>query len=203
MKKVKEIKSSNDYDNDFFNDDDCYVTRKSGGNVYEVFIDDYITEPKNYRNLFEVLANAEEVDEVVFMINSYGGSADTMIQILSAMRQTKAKTTTKVFAAGSAATYIALAADNIIIDEFATFMFHGMIWSHMGSVSNGKAKFDHCINSMNMLNKTYLSMVLSDEEIELISKGDHEIWITGAQVIERMTEKGLVQEDSEESSEDE
>lgn len=98
-----------------------------------IYIDDEITEPSNYRKEFEALINATQNDSVTIVINSPGGSCDTGIQLVSAIKQCNAHVTAYIPSmCASMATGIALACDNWIIGEHTAFMCHTASWGSLG-----------------------------------------------------------------------
>jgi ATP-dependent protease ClpP protease subunit len=51
-----------------------------------VFIDDDITDPRNYRDVIHCLATCSENDSVNLLVNSSGGRTDSIWQIIEAMK---------------------------------------------------------------------------------------------------------------------
>ena len=92
---------------------------------YEFYIDQDILEPSYYRNLITVLNNATENDLVILNINSQGGSLDSAISIMQALRDTQAETIAHtVGSCYSAATLLALSCNNVDVGEFSNWMIH-------------------------------------------------------------------------------
>lgn len=98
-----------------------YVSADEDLEIYEYF--DYPAfGPKTVRQAVE---NCPTDEELVFEINSYGGSAFSGAEIYSVLRDAKVKTRAEIQSlAASAASYLALGCDEVWISPVAQMMIH-------------------------------------------------------------------------------
>ena len=75
------------------NDQDFIKSSKIELTNYEVFLDEELSEPSNYRELISVLFNASENDTITFYINTIGGSLATTLAIIEGIKHTNATVT--------------------------------------------------------------------------------------------------------------
>ena len=91
---------------------------------------------QDIKNVIKTLYEAKSTDVVTINVSSNGGSVDTMIQIVSAMKDSKAKVNTKcLLICLSAGAGILLAGDEKTHKDTSLFMLH--------LANNGQATFPH------------------------------------------------------------
>lgn len=96
----------------------------------DVYLDQNIGPLAYYRNLIYYMHNMQEQDELRIWIDNYGGSLDTALAIIDAMRGAQGKITCIVSGnAASAASLIALSADNLVVGDHSRFMCHAATYS--------------------------------------------------------------------------
>lgn len=148
-----------------------YVYGTPVATEYRYYLDDSVSDPQDYHELFELLANAGENDLVRIIISNFGGSLVTCIAIVNAIRSTKAMTmgvlASVAYSAGGA---IWLACEGQEVQQHVGFMAHDAQGGSFGSLFQQKQSIEH---EMEILRSLYLDVYegfLSEEEIELVLK---------------------------------
>ena len=154
---------------------------------YEFYIDQDILEPSYYRNLITVLNNATENDLVILNINSQGGSLDSAISIMQALRDTRAETIAHtVGSCYSAATLLALSCNNVNVGEFSNWMIHDGSYAVASKSSDivTRASFENKF-IRNIFKSVYIPFI-SEQEMNDVMRGV-DLWMTSEEVRERFT----------------
>lgn len=153
---------------------------------YDIFIDESIDSPAYYRSVIGALNKASETDTVSFFINSGGGIVSTASSIIHAMDRCKAKITAHLVGdCCSAATMIALHADEWEISDNVTFMVHTCSFGLGNSAEKIKDHHDFIQTSnRETMFREYLGL-MSEEEIERCLEGK-EYWFNKVQLEERL-----------------
>ena len=154
---------------------------------YEFYIDQDILEPSYYRNLITVLNNATENDLVILNINSQGGSLDSAISIMQALRDTRAETIAHtVGSCYSAATLLALSCNNVDVGEFSNWMIHDGSYAVASKSSDivTRASFENKF-IRNIFKSVYIPFI-SEQEMNDVMRGV-DLWMTSSEVRERFT----------------
>lgn len=116
------------------NDDWCRVENKAKDKTAKVYIYDEIGFWGTTAAEFAQQLNELDVNEIELHVNSPGGQVFDGIAIYNALKQHPAKVTTYVDAlAASAASFIALAGDKVIMSRNATMMIHDAMGICMGN----------------------------------------------------------------------
>ena len=152
---------------------------------YEFYIDQDILEPSYYRNLITVLNNATENDLVILNINSQGGSLDSAISIMQALRDTRAETIAHtVGSCYSAATLLALSCNNVDVGEFSNWMIHDGSYAVASKSSDivTRASFENKF-IRNIFKSVYIPFI-SEQEMNDVMRGV-DLWMTSSEVRER------------------
>ena len=152
---------------------------------YEFYIDQDILEPSYYRNLITVLNNATENDLVILNINSQGGSLDSAISIMQALRDTRAETIAHtVGSCYSAATLLALSCNNVDVGEFSNWMIHDGSYAVASKSSDivTRASFENKF-IRNIFKSVYIPFI-SEQEMNDVMRGV-DLWMTSEEVRER------------------
>jgi ATP-dependent protease ClpP protease subunit len=154
-----------------------------------VFIDDDITDPRNYRDVIHCLATCSENDSVNLLVNSSGGRTDSIWQIIEAMKGCRGDVSVTVIgAAYSAASMLACMAPECYIAESAEFMLHTAHYGSIGTVPNVKGQTDFATRQINKLLDTCYKGFLTDKELEELKNGK-EFWFDAEEAGKRMTKR--------------
>jgi ATP-dependent protease ClpP protease subunit len=154
-----------------------------------VFIDDDITDPRNYRDVIHCLATCSENDSVNLLVNSSGGRTDSIWQIIEAMKGCRGDVSVTVIgAAYSAASMLACMAPECYIAESAEFMLHTAHYGSIGTVPNVKGQTDFATRQINKLLDTCYKGFLTDKELEELKNGK-EFWFDAEEAGKRMSKR--------------
>lgn len=142
-------------------------------NVIDIYLDDEITSPSDYREVYHALSNAGPQDLVKIHINSPGGRLDSGIQIINHIRHCEALVVGVLHMdCASMASGIFLACHDWEINKFSTMMVHSCSYGAGGKQSDIKNR----VNFMTDFNEKFIREIytgfLTEEEIDLILKGD-------------------------------
>ena len=131
-------------------------------------------------------------DSVIYLcVNTPGGRLDTGIQLINAIKSSKATIVGVLDAeASSMGSIILLAADQYIINDNCRMMFHDF----SGGTSNGKGneqikELTAAIQLYNKLLKSVCVPFLSTDEVERIIKGE-DFWMDSDQIRVRLSNIG-------------
>jgi ATP-dependent protease ClpP protease subunit len=154
-----------------------------------VFIDDDITDPRNYRDVIHCLATCSENDSVNLLVNSSGGRTDSIWQIIEAMKGCRGDVSVTVIgAAYSAASMLACMAPECYIADSAEFMLHTAHYGSIGTVPNVKGQTEFATRQINKLLDQAYKGFLTDKELEELKNGK-EFWFDAEESGKRMTKR--------------
>jgi ATP-dependent protease ClpP protease subunit len=154
-----------------------------------VFIDDDITDPRNYRDVIHCLATCSENDSVNLLVNSSGGRTDSIWQIIEAMKGCRGDVSVTVIgAAYSAASMLACMAPECYIADSAEFMLHTAHYGSIGTVPNVKGQTDFATRQINRLLDQAYKGFLTDKELEELKNGK-EFWFDAEEAGKRMVRR--------------
>lgn len=164
-------------------------TISSNIHTHLVFIDDDITQPKDYRDVIECLVTCNDNDSVNFLINSSGGRTDSIWQIIETMKGCRGDiTATVIGSAYSAASMLACMANECYIADSAEFMCHTAHYGSIGTVPNVKGQTDFATKQINKMLDTCYKGFLTDKELEELKNGK-EFWFDADEARKRMTRR--------------
>jgi ATP-dependent protease ClpP protease subunit len=154
-----------------------------------VFIDDDITDPRNYRDVIHCLATCSENDSVNLLVNSSGGRTDSIWQIIEAMKGCRGDVSVTVIgAAYSAASMLACMAPECYIADSAEFMLHTAHYGSIGTVPNVKGQTEFATRQINKLLDQAYKGFLTDKELDELKNGK-EFWFDAEESGKRMTKR--------------
>ena len=155
-------------------------------NTHLVFIDDDITEPRNYRDVIHCLATCNANDAVNMLVNSSGGRCDSIWQIIEAMKGCRGDVTVTVIgAAYSAASMLACMAPECHIADSAEFMVHTAHYGSIGTVPNVIGQTEFATKQVNKLLDTCYKGFLTEKELAEVKRGK-ELWFNSEESRRRM-----------------
>ena len=158
-------------------------------NTHLVFIDDEITDPRNYRDVIHCLATCSENDSVNLLVNSSGGRTDSIWQIIEAMKGCRGDVSVTVIgAAYSAASMLACMAPECYIADSAEFMLHTAHYGSIGTVPNVKGQTEFATRQINKLLDQAYKGFLTDKELDELKNGK-EFWFDAEESGKRMMKR--------------
>ena len=153
---------------------------------YQVFIDEEIGEPKKYRDLISSLYAAGPHDIFNIMICSIGGNLSTTMAIIEAIKQSDATVVGVINGeCFSAATFLALSCDHIIVTDHAHFMCHTANYGTGGNTSMVQKHVDFSTKYIHKLLDSIYEGFLTDVEMKEIKMGV-ELWFDAIQIRKRL-----------------
>lgn len=133
---------------------------------YTVSITDNISDVFIYDEVLMLLENAEEQDEIVFTIASYGGQLASLLSLRSAIMSTKATVTGKLVShACSAAGMLLLSCHNKVVYPNTTFHAHTASYGTYGKSGDIKSQVDHETKQIEKLVRDVYDFFLDENEI--------------------------------------
>ncbi len=147
---------------------------------------DTIGSVSNYTQHLQALKSASPNDNIHIQIASYGGSLDTTVAILNAMRECQGTITTEIISnCASAATFIFLAGDQFIVQPNIEFMVHNYSSGYIGKGGEITAKVMFEDDLTNKLMEQCYKNFLTEDEIAEVRKGV-DFYFNDEQLIERV-----------------
>lgn len=158
-------------------------------NEYTFFIDEPIGEPSNYRDEFNTLITASDMDIVNIIINSPGGSIDSTNQLIQAIQSSAAEiTAVLVGETHSAASMLALNCPNVFVTPVATMLVHTGFYNSINTAPNVKRHVDFTHDQINkLLDETYEGF-MSLNEISEVKEGK-EFWFDADEIKTRLEKR--------------
>lgn len=203
------MRSSDDEDDD--NEDKpkeflSYATRTKSLQYLRVFFDEPIQGSKYYRMLIEHISQLSNEDVVQFMFDTYGGSMDGALAIITAIQSTNA--TVEAVISGncmSAGSLIALSCDTVEVLPHATMMIHCASFGSTGKDPDVQAMVNFNVEKRKKIIREVYEHFLTEDEIQEVIKGA-ELWFDAEKITSRLQQReqiraklseNMVQEDLE------
>lgn len=163
-----------------------YVIIPVTNEVVKIFIDESIREPKYYRGVIHKLQTLSERDVVILHIDSPGGYLDGAMALIDAMENTQAKTIAVISGmAASAASIIALRADEVVVSHNARMLVHPARYGYVGKMVDVR---DHV-----KFNDRYISKIFEDSYEGFLSPDEitqcidgKELYMDSEEILERL-----------------
>jgi ATP-dependent protease ClpP protease subunit len=163
----------------------CY-TQVISVNIYHFYISDEIQDYKQFQELIHVLKTAEAHDKIIIYLNCPGGDLYVTIQIINAIRTSRATVITcmdgKVY---SAATLIFLAGHEFIVNKNCSFMIHSYSEGNFGKGNEIVSRINHVSDWFQKLTRDIYGGFLSETEIKDVLEGK-DIWLDSDEVLRRL-----------------
>ena len=151
-----------------------------------VFLDEAIREPKYYRQVLTRLDSLVEGDELELRINTYGGSLDSTLALVTLIQQTEANVIGYIDGvAASAGSIIALSCPTVHVSPHATMMVHSAFGGSAGILNNLANHSSFIDKQVKALMKDVYAGFLTDEELEQVYLG-RELWFNSEEICERL-----------------
>lgn len=157
---------------------------------YCISITDSISDVFIYDEVLAILDNAEEQDEVVFTIASYGGHLNSLLSLRSAILSTNATVTGKLVSHScSAAGMLLLSCHNKVVYPNTTFHAHNATYGVYGKSADIKAQVDFETKQLEKLMfDVYAGFLDVETEIPLLLEGK-EFYFSAEETLERIVKK--------------
>ena len=157
--------------------------------LYHFYIIDEIGEPDSFLDLINTLKTAEEHDTVFIYLNTPGGSLQTTVQVISAIRQSRATVVTCLEGeVCSAGTLIFLSGNRHIVNPNCTFMIHNYSQWLGGKGNEVALRVKYSEHYFKKLAMDLYNGFLTEEEIQSVIEGK-DYWMESDEVIERLNRR--------------
>ena len=170
--------------------------------IYTVSITDNISDVFIYDEVLMLLENAEENDEIIFNIASYGGRLDSLLALRSGILSTKATVVGKLVShACSAGGMLLLCCHNKIVYPNTTFHAHTASYGSYGKSADIKTQVDFETKQIEKLvHDIYEGFLDAENEIPLLLDGK-EFYFDAEETIKRLENQALMREERQSQSE--
>lgn len=153
---------------------------------YDVYLNYIIDKPHHYFELLEVLRSAGEEDEVFIHLNNNGGYVDSVMQIINAMKESKANIITCLDGAcHSGASLILLSGDIVKVSEHGSMLCHYYSGASIGKGHEIEAQIDFDKEYYKRFFSKIYNKFLDKKEIKSMIDGK-DIWLSSKDVIKRL-----------------
>lgn len=151
-----------------------YYAQPASRQVHHYYISSVIEEPHQYVDLIHRLITSHAEEIVYIHLNTIGGNLATGVQIINAMRQSRAHIVASVEGeAYSLGTLIFLAADEWVVHDNCMFMFHDFSSLTVGKGhSEQKASLDASLKWYRDLATSLYIPFLSEAELDCVLRGE-------------------------------
>lgn len=161
---------------------------------YRVFLNKPVEEPSRYEELIQVLLTASEDDCVEILCNSTGGQLDSCIDIVNAIRESRAATRAVITCdAHSAMSAIALACLDCVAMPHSAMLVHqprgGNFGRHAEQVIYGEFVKKHTEGFYKDIYKDFLT----DKEITECLNGK-DFWFDSEEINQRLNRRSEIQQ---------
>jgi ATP-dependent protease ClpP protease subunit len=161
-------------------------------NVYHFYIIDEIGDPLQYLDLINILKTAEEHDTIFIYLNTPGGSLQTSIQIIGAIRQCAGTVVTCLEGeVCSAGTLIFLVGDRHIVNANCTFMIHNYSQWIGGKGNEVALRVKYSEQYFSKLANDMYAGFLTPDEIKLVMEGK-DFWMDSDEVTTRLVARNEI-----------
>ena len=163
--------------------------------IYTVSITDNISDVFIYDEVLMLLENAEENDEIIFNIASYGGRLDSLLALRSGILSTKATVIGKLVShACSAGGMLLLCCHNKIVYPNTTFHAHTASYGSYGKSADIKTQVDFETKQIEKLvYDIYEGFLDAENEIPLLLDGK-EFYFDAEETIKRLESQAMLRE---------
>jgi len=181
------MKNSEDEEYEFaFDNTQFILTREMTVYEHDVHFDSEIIQPSRYRRLISSLSSASEHDTFHFYFNSGGGSVESAISIIAAIKNSQARVIAHIIGScHSACSLIALNCPEIMVYEDGSMMIHPSHFGTAGHALNVKVRSQFLSDIMDKMFKTTYTGFLTEDELNNVRNGI-EIWLTSKDIEARL-----------------
>jgi ATP-dependent protease ClpP protease subunit len=158
-------------------------------NNHSFYLVEDIGEPKFYLNMLHTIRTAEEHDTIFIHLNTRGGNLYTAVQIINAIRTSRAVIITSLEGeVCSAGTMIFLAGQHHMVAPNSSFMIHNYSQWLGGKGNEIQQQVRHTESFFKDFADSIYGGFLTEEEIASVLDG-RDIWMKSTEVVERVKDK--------------
>jgi len=154
--------------------------------IHHFYISEGIGAPDKYIDMIHKIRMAGPEETVCIHLNSPGGSIDTGVQIINAMRASQANIVASVESEScSLATMIFLAADEMVVHDDCIMMFHNFTAGAYGKGHELKANVKGVSDWIEAFMRRLYVPFLSEKEFDRLLKGE-DFWMQSDEIRDRL-----------------
>ncbi len=154
--------------------------------IHHFYISEGIGAPDKYIDMIHKIRMAGPEETVCIHLNSPGGSIDTGVQLINAMRASQANIVASVESeACSLATMIFLAADEMVVHDDCIMMFHNFTAGAYGKGHELKANVKGVSDWIEAFMRRLYVPFLTEKEFERLLKGE-DFWMQSDEIRNRL-----------------
>lgn len=147
-------------------------------------------ESDKYIDMMHTMMTAEPHDKIFLHINTPGGDLNSTVAIIAAMKASDAEITTIIEGeACSGGTFIFLAGDNYIVNDYSAFLIHNYTHGPYGKGAEVANRVKFSEDHYKELCEGYYTGFLTDDELEQVLD-DKDFWMTSKEIKERLRNQG-------------
>lgn len=163
-----------------------YFEQAVHSKIHHFYISEGIGSPEKYVDMVHRIRMAGPEETVCIHLNSPGGSIDTGVQIINAMRSSQANIVASVESeACSLATMIFLAADEMVVHDDCIMMFHNFSAGAYGKGHELKANIKGVSDWIEAFMRRLYIPFLTEKEFERLLKGE-DFWMQSDEIRTRL-----------------
>lgn len=166
-----------------------------------IYLSGEITNPEDYTEILQALNEAQEGDNITIHMNSGGGQVRTAMQIVNAIRQTKAVVTGSLEAeCHSAMTYIFLSCDQWLVHPNSLMLIHNYSGGNYGKGYEGLEATKNIYAWITKIMQDVYKGFLTEDEIKTVCS-DKDIWLHSEEIMSRLDKVVEMREEAAERAE--
>ena len=163
-----------------------YFEQIAATKIHHFYISEGIGSPEKYVDMIHRIRMAGPEETVCIHLNSPGGSIDTGVQIINAMRASEANIICSVESeACSLATMIFLAADEMVVHDDCMMMFHNFSGGAYGKGHELKANVKGVSDWIEGFMRRLYIPFFSEQEFDRLLKGE-DFWMQSDEIRDRL-----------------
>jgi ATP-dependent protease ClpP protease subunit len=168
------------------------VVNQTVSSHYRVFLDDYITDPSEYREVIQALISAGEDDYIEFLVSSPGGNLQTTIDICNAIRASAAYTRAVITSqANSGASFISIACNECIALPHSGMLVHQPRGWNSGTHAEMVTYNDFNKKQTENFYRDIYKDFMTEREIELCLEGK-DFWFDSTEINDRLQKRSEI-----------
>lgn len=203
LRKPKQTPMDDDDEDVIVMMDSPYQTYEQSITVkhYHFYLSSAIGSPDKYTDMIFKINNAAEHDQVSIHLNTVGGQISTGVQIINAMKNSKATITTILESeAYSLGTLIFLSGDEMVLNENCRMMFHTFAGGFGGKGSDMISEMASTVDWFIQLGREIYIPFLSEEEFTALLRGE-DLWMTTPEIKSRLIKMSEINESKQKEQE--
>lgn len=150
------------------------------------YLSTVIGNPEHYTEMVHRITFAHPTDTIHIHLNTSGGTLETGVQLINAMRNSQAKVVTVLEAtAYSLGTLIFLCGDEMVVNDHCMMMFHNFNGGIIGKGNELVSQLAATVQWFDALARDIYVPFLTREEVERISRGE-DMWMLTPEIKTRL-----------------